>query len=87
MEEKKKEEEQHSNKPPTSEVAKLYSILSDDNKQKQVGRDIIKALVTDILQFKLASPSGTRPLTNEQHDLPNEMRSSVWLRVGTPVIL
>jgi hypothetical protein len=86
MEEKKNEEEQHSNKSPTNEVTKLYSILSDDNKQKQIGRDIIKALVTDILQSKLASPSGTSSLTNEQRDLPNEMRSSVWVRMGTPVI-
>jgi hypothetical protein len=86
MEEKKNEEEQHSNKSSTNEVTKLYSILSDDNKQKQIGRDIIKALVTDILQSKLASPSGTASLTNEQRDLPNEMRSSVWVRMGTPVI-
>lgn len=84
--EKKKNEEQHSDELPTKEVVKLYSMLSDSDKQKQIGHDIVKALVSDILQAKLFSPSAAH-LTEEQRDLPNDIRSSsVWVRVGTPVI-
>jgi hypothetical protein len=65
---------------PLTDIIKLYSILSKPDKQKQVGNNVIKCLIKNILSSKL----GAKPTKSKGGKLyyNHTKEGSVWLKWG-----
>jgi hypothetical protein len=68
------------NSGPLTDIIKLYSMLSKSDKQKQVGNNVIKCLIKNILSSKL----GAKPSKSKDGKLYYNYtkEGSVWLRWG-----